>query len=160
MRKLIQAEVMQHSMILMQMGASVKTINSKLCYVTFMVGDMKVKYVYNINKDNRYFLERIKPYPLPLKELKSEMDVIELIKIDIEQFKQCSGSKKMNDFIHTSQDLLKTYQKFEDLFLYYNVDRESVKAITKKLNDLDEMIEYVKSYSDRVYHDKDPEHLK
>ena len=58
----------QHEMVLRQMGGEVLQLPSSCCYVRFHIGDFRLSYVYNINKSNRYFLERLKPYPLPLKE--------------------------------------------------------------------------------------------
>ena len=63
------------------------------------IADFKLSYVYNINKSNRYFLERLKPYPLPLKEYESEEDVIETIRLDLEHFQNAAHSKN-NQLIH------------------------------------------------------------
>ena len=80
MRKYVNAEVMQHTMKLQQMGAKVNVVNSKLCYVRFDLSGFIVSYSYNVNSKGKYFLERIKPYPLPLKVFDKEEDVIEICK--------------------------------------------------------------------------------
>ena len=87
----------------------------------FHIGEFKLSYVYNINRSNRYFLERLKPYPLPLKEYENEDDVIEMIRLDLEHFQNAAKSKNITSFIKINQELNRTAKAFEDLFLYYNV---------------------------------------
>ena len=72
----LEMEAEQHEMKLRQMGGEVLQLSAKCCYVRFHIGEFKLSYVYNINRSNRYFLERLKPYPLPLKEYENEDDVI------------------------------------------------------------------------------------
>ena len=96
MRSFVKAEAMQHAMKLLQLGAKVQQIDSKMCYVEFSIEGYKLEYVYNINNKNEYFLERIKPYPLPLKIFKSEKDVIDIIKIDMEQYRNAIQSKNID----------------------------------------------------------------
>ena len=80
---IISTEAAQHAMKLTQMGANVKQVSGKLCYVSFDLGYMTLEYVYNINAKGKYFLERIKPYPLPIKAYDNEDDVIDIIEIDV-----------------------------------------------------------------------------
>ncbi len=160
MKKLIDAEVAFKSMKLRQMGADVKVINSKMCYVKFDINGLKVSYVYNINKHGRYFLERIAPYPIALREFDEENDIIDIIEIDIEQFKNALGSHNIDSFIDINRRLSEIIKKFEDLFLYYNVPEEENEIIYKKLDDIEKEIEKTKNSAKRVYHKKDPDFLK
>lgn len=80
-RKSVNFEACKHLIELTQLGADVKQINSKMCYVKFTPGEIKLSYVYNINKKGNYFLERIMPYPVPIREFDDESDVIRIIKI-------------------------------------------------------------------------------
>lgn len=159
MRKYINSEASQHEMKLMQMGAEVEQINGKMCYVKFKVGKIDVEYVYNINAKNKYFLERIKPYPLPIKEFENEDDVIEIIKIDIKQFENASKSRNMECFIQISKELNKTIKEFEDLFLYYNVPKLESVIIMKKIKEIQEEIINTQNKSERVFFEKDPDNL-
>lgn len=159
MRKLMNAEVMQHTMKLQQMGAKVQVINSKMCYVKFDLSGFAVEYSYNVNKKGQYFLERIKPYPLALRVFEREEDVIEIIEIDMEQFKNAIKSHNINSFIDISRVFHETLSRFEDLFLYYNVPVEETDIITKKLKEIDDEIEKTKNIAERLYFRKDPEHL-
>lgn len=159
MRKLVNAEVLEHSMKLQQMGAKVNVINSKLCYVDFDISGFKLQYVYNINKKGNYFVERIKPYALPIKEFTSETDVIEIIAIDLEQFKNAIKSHQAGKFVDTSRSLIEVLKKFEDLYLYYNISQDNMETLMAKLKEFENEIFTVKEASERLYFKKDPENL-
>ncbi len=159
MRKYINVEAMQHSMKLIQMGAKVNQVNSKMCYVIFEVGDIELEYVYNINGKGQYFLERIKPYPLPLKAYEKEEDLIDIIEIDVEQFKNAVKSHNIDEFILINTKLNETIKKFEDLFLYYNVAEIEAKKIVSKINEIQDMIKETKEESSRVYFRKEPDNI-
>jgi aspartate carbamoyltransferase catalytic subunit len=159
MRKMLEAELSLQTMELRQMGADVSVVNSKMCYVKFVVNEVEVEYVYNINKKGNYFLERIKPYPLPIKEFQDESDVISIIKIDLEQFENASLSSNINTFININRKLHRTIKKFEDLFLYYNIPENHVMEIMSKLIEIDGHIDEIKVKSDLVYKKKQPDNL-
>ncbi len=136
MKKLIEAELNLHAIKLRQMGGKVTEINTKICYVKFNVSGVEVAYAYNVNKKGRYFLERIKPYPLPFKEYDN-----------------------IKTFIEINRKLHLIMEKYEDLFLYYNVPTEENKLIVDKLNEIEDEIEKTKQTATRVYHRKDPDTL-
>ncbi len=159
MRKLMNAEIMQHDIKLRQMGADVYVINSKMCFVIFMVGKHEIAYVYNINNKGRYFLERIKPYPLALREFEKEDDVIDIIEIDLEQFKNASNSHNIDAFIEINRDFNMSLRRFEDLFLYYNVPTESVNEIRGHLEKIDNIIDQTRMSAERLYFKKNPDNL-
>lgn len=160
MRKLMNAEFLHQSMKLQQMGAKVEVVHSKLCYVKFQINGIDVSYVYNINKKNQYFLERIKPYPLPFRTYESEQDIVDIIAIDIEQFKNVTCSTKIHDFIDFVNEMKLTINKFEDLILYYNLSSDDLKRIKDNLKDINTHIDHAKETSERVYFKKNPEYLK
>ncbi|MCT4634520.1 MAG: hypothetical protein N4A76_17545 [Firmicutes bacterium] len=159
MRKYIDAEAIQHSMKLQQLGAKVHQINSKMCYIEFDLGKIKLEYVYNINNKGKYFLERIKPYPLPLKVFESEIDIVETIKLDLSQFKNAIQSKNIENFVEINQMLNMSIKKFEDLFLYYNVPTLDMKEMREMIEKVDKLIELMKDDSVRICFDKEPDNL-
>lgn len=159
MRKLINAEVMQHTFKLQQMGAKVQVIDSKLCYVEFDIGGFRIQYVYNVNSKGNYFLERIKPYSLPLKEFETEEDVVDIIEVDIEQFRNALRSHNIEEFIRISRTLNRTLKKFEDLYLYYNIPGGEIREMVDKITRLEEEMEALKEKSERLYFRKEPENL-
>lgn len=160
MRKYVNAEALKHSMKLSQLGGSVTQINGKMCYVRFKVNEIDLEYVYNINTKGQYFLERIKPYPLPLKEFNNEDDVVNIIEIDLEQFTNATHSHNIDAFLSISTKLNETLKRFEDLYLYYNVPEVETKIILEKIEEIQSEISKTKETCERVYFKKDPEFLK
>jgi len=159
MKKIIGANELHQTMKLRQMGADIEVVHSRMCYVKFKINDIDLAYVYNINKKNEYFLERIKPYPLPLKAYKSEEDVVDVIAIDVEQFRNVCSSKNVNDFIEFLKQMKLTVNKFEDLILYYNVSKADINEFQDILSDLNKKIDQSKSESERLYFKKNPDFL-
>jgi len=159
MKRYIGAEASEHEMKLIQMGAVVEQINGKMCYVRFKLDSMYVEYVYNINKKGRYFLERISPYPLPIREYENESDIIKVIDIDIRQFMNAINSKNYEIFTSINNELHQTIKAFEDLFLYYNVPAMKAESILEKIKGIQDEIRETQSQSERVFFDKEPEHL-
>lgn len=157
--KYVNSEASQHDMKLIQLGAKVEQINGKMCYVKFDIQGYELAYVYNINKKGKYFLERIKPYPLPMREFTNESDVIDIIKIDLEQFKSAINSKNIDAFVTISAELNKTIKQFEDLFLYYNVPKIETQIIMGKISEIQKEIKNTKDNSERIYFSKDPDNL-
>lgn len=160
MRKFINSEAMQHSMKLLQLGAKVQQIDSKMCYVEFCIDGCKLEYVYNINSKGQYFLERIKPYPLPLKVFTLEKDVIESITIDMKQFKDAIKSNNISGFLEIGVKLNIVLKKFEDLFLYYNIPKTEVDEIASVITTLENKIDKVQNKSKRICFFKEPENLR
>lgn len=159
MKSYVLSEASEHEMKLVQMGAKVELINSKMCYVHFNLEGIEVEYVYNINNKNKFFLERVKPYPLALKVTDTEQELISVIEIDLAQFKNVVKSHNLSYFVNIGIELNKTIQKFEDLFLYYNIPREECEAFQEKVNDLLDHIYKTKDQSERVFFEKEPDHL-
>lgn len=160
MNKYVESSTNQHVMKLIQMGANVTVVSGQLVYVAFEITkDIKVSYVYNMNKKNRYFLERIKPYPISVKEFDTADDICNIIRIDIEQFKNASRSHNIHDFIHTNQEFHELILTFEDLFLYYNIKQETFEEIQRSIDSIHQTIDNAKTESKRVYFGKEPDHL-
>lgn len=156
----VNVEASQHEMRLIQMGAKVEQVNSKMCYVKFLINGLPIEYVYNLNKKNKYFLERIKPYPLPVKSYDKVSDIVEVIEVDIKQFTNAVKSKNIESFAKINLELIDTIKKFEDLFLYYNVPGIQVELIMGKIHEIQDEIIKTKENAERVFFDKEPENLK
>lgn len=159
MQKYVIAQAMEHEMRLRQMGAKVTLVNGKMCYVQFDIGGLEVEYVYNINNKGQYFLERIKPYPLPVRAFENESRVIEIIDIDLEQFRNASKSHNMPLFVELGKMFNDTAKRFEDLFLYYNVPSEVVQSLHEELAKANDIINECKASAERIYFKKEPDNL-
>ena len=155
----VNVEASQHEMRLIQMGAKVEQVSGKMCYVKFVVEGLPIEYVYNLNKKNEYFLERIKPYPLPVRSFENVSDIVDVIDVDIKQFKNAVKSKNIENFTKINKELIETVKKFEDLFLYYNVPSAEVDSIIEKINEIQHVIIKTKESAERVFFDKEPDNL-
>lgn len=157
MRKYMMAEVDKHQAIFSQLGAKVHVMNSLLCYISFDIDGTEISYVYNVNKKDKYFLQRIKPYPEPVGTFNNENDLVDIVKIDIEQFRNAKNSNVFDDFVEINKKLNQTVRNFEDLYLYYNVPHETIDNIKEKLDSIQDMIKDAKNSCKRVYDKKDPD---
>ena len=156
----LNVEASQQEMKLIQMGAKVEQINSKMCYIKFLIEGIPVEYVYNLNKKNKYFLERIKPYPLAVRSFEKVEDIVNIIDVDIKQFRNVVKSKNIEGFFTINKELISTIKKFEDLFLYYNIPVEEVNSLKEKISEIQQQIAKTKETAKRVFFDKEPEYLK
>ncbi|WP_156099443.1 hypothetical protein [Caloranaerobacter azorensis] len=142
---------------LRELGCQVASIQGVMFYVKYTLDELKIEYMYHINPDNTYYLERIKPYVVSAGILESEDEVVNAIIIDIEQFKNAKHSKNFKAFIEVDTELSKAVRAFEDLYLYYNISREDTELIKKEINNVMELLIEVKNRSDRVFFKKEPE---
>ncbi|MFZ5967059.1 MAG: hypothetical protein ACOYVK_07775 [Bacillota bacterium] len=149
-----------HNIKLKQMGGEVEVLRGFLHYVRFQIDDTVIKYVYHLNKKDKFFLQRRAPYPLNIGTYESEEDVINIIAHDIAQIKNAKNSKKFDKFIEINKSISTILRNFEDLYLYYNISRSQTEKIETVINELQTLIFETKEQSQRVYFDKDPDSLK
>ncbi len=152
--RLIRHEICKEE--LKKMGARVIDIQGIMFYVKFKIGETKVSFIYHLMPDNTYYLERIKPYAMPIGAYTNEEDIVDIIKIDIEQFRQAKCSSNFNKFIEVDKSISKLVRKFEDLYLYYNISKEDLADINAEVNVIVDKIVNIKDHSERVYFKKDP----
>ncbi len=146
---------------LIALGAKVLDVQGIMYFVKFNFNkNIKITYVYHVNPDGTFFLERIKPYTCALGDEKTEEDVVKTIKIDIELFKNAMRSSNFGRFIYLDQNIAQLVLLFEDLFLYYNIEKDDLDLIGKKLEDVLDVINTVQDRGKRVYDAKDPEFLR
>lgn len=156
----LNVEASQQEMKLIQMGAKVEQINSKMCYIKFLIEGIPVEYVYNLNKKNKYFLERIKPYPLAIRSYEKVEDIVNVIEVDVRQFRNVAKSKNVQNFVNVTKEFIGIIKRFEDLILYYNVPADRVGTIMSKIGEINQEITEIKETANRVFFDKEPENLK
>ncbi len=159
---IMSSRLIRHEMCkeeLKRLGARVLDIQGIMFYVKFKINGTKISYVYHLNKDNTFFLERIKPYTCAIGDYDSEEDVVDTIRVDIKQFKNAMNSSNFESFIEVDQHISKLVRLFEDLYLYYNVSKEDINQVNTEINKVLEMINDVQEKSERVYFEKDPDVL-
>ncbi|MCT4634028.1 MAG: hypothetical protein N4A76_15020 [Firmicutes bacterium] len=145
---------------LKKLGAKFIDIQGVMFYVKFRINNYKISYLYHLNSDNTYFLERIKPYTMAVGNYSTEEEIVDLIKVDIEQFSNAMKSKHFKNFLDIDMNISKLVRIFEDLYLYYNLDDDDIDKINGELDQLLEIFLQIKFKSERVYLKKEPDVLK
>ncbi len=160
MKGMLNTEALAETMKLRKMGAKIQSVDSKMCIVKFEEAGVQIEYAYSVNSVGKYHLERIKPYPLPLREFTREDKLIEIIGVDLDQFRNAINFlDSLAPFIALSNDFHRTFQKLEDLYLYYEVQPETLEAIHNKLREIDTLIVETAKDAKRIYHRKEPDTL-
>lgn len=155
--RLIRHEICKDE--LRSLGARVLDIQGIMFYVKFKINSYKISYIYHLNPDNTYFLERVKPYSMVVGDFNTEEDIVDIIKIDIEQFRNAMNSNNFSKFIDVDNNISKLVRIFEDLYLYYNINAEDIDNLNEEIKKLLGTIKVIKSHSDRVYFKKEPDVL-
>ena len=79
-------------------------------------------YVFNITKNNKYFLQRMRPYALAHGKMADAESIVAFISEDIAKFRQAQRSSNFHTFIETASLMNTLTAKLEELFLNNNVD--------------------------------------
>lgn len=129
--------------LLRQIGASeIKKVRGILYFIKFnLENNIEVSYTYNINAKNKYFLQRIKPYPIPQGTFINEHKIVEFIEKDLIKFHNAMNSRNFNLFLNATNKINLAASKLENLFLNYNVNSEDFIKLDKELNDILQEIE-------------------
>lgn len=136
---------------LRQLGATrVKEFNSHMHIVDFeLENGLEVSYVFNITKNDKFFLQRMKPYAIPHGKFSSDKEIVEFIRTDIAKFRNASHSTNFNKFLKISEKGNELVYTMESLFLNHNVSEEILEMIEKNMND---SIREIKKYKEKAEH--------
>ncbi|MDN5352238.1 MAG: hypothetical protein PWQ12_1158 [Clostridiales bacterium] len=156
--RLIRHEICKDE--LRQMGARVISIQGVVYWVKFELQGIEISYAYHIIEDNTYYLERIKPYFMNIGHYTYEEEIVDVIRIDVDQFKNAMRSSNFDHFIEVDGHISKLVRIFEDLFMYYNIDKADLARLDASVDGVLEDIKDIMKHSTRVYTMKDPEVLK
>lgn len=132
-------------MELHQMGAKVKTLNGIVCFITFMIDDTKIQYLYNINKDNEYFLQRISPYQLSVGAFKTEGEIVRFIKADIKKFESTSSHNCFQRFIDLNISFQKALDDMETLFIDSDMSEQNFTVMEDAVKNMNNTLALLKS---------------
>ncbi len=156
--RLIRHEICKDE--LKAMGANMLDIQGIMYYVKFNLEGHPISYMYHLKEDNTFYMERIKPYTMPLGDYDNEEDIVDVIRIDIDQFRNAMHSKNFERFITIDDHISTLVRLFEDLFLYYNIDKQDLDQLDGRVNAVLETILTIMEKSNRVYKKKDPDVLR
>ncbi len=141
---------------LSEFGAEVLDVSSTMTYVIFDLGKTTVAYIYNVSPEDKFHFERAKPYAMEIGIYESESEIVDIIKNDIKQFKNAMRSSNFERFIEIDKKIAKIVRTFEDLYLYYNIESESLDKLSAEVNHLKDEIFTIKKQSERVYFESEP----
>lgn len=159
---IMSSRLIRHEMCkdeLKDLGARVIDIQGIMFLVKFNLNSNAVTYAYHLNEDNTFYLERVKPYFLSIGDYKSEEEIVDVIKVDIEQFKNAMQSSNYNQFIDIDHHLSQLVRLFEDLYLYYNINKEDLELLDADVDNILLKIKDIMKRSARVYTKKEPDVL-
>ncbi|WP_290776406.1 hypothetical protein [Anaerofustis sp.] len=126
---------------LRQLGGRIKSFNSQMHLVEFDICEKcVVSYIFTITKEDKFYLQRLRPYPLWEEKYANVKQIIDFIKEDIAKFKNAAKSNNFDKFIEISQSSVYIAKYLEDLFLNYNIDREMLDNIQIGINEIMEVI--------------------
>lgn len=130
--------------LLRQLGATkISKIRSYLYFIEFQLNeDWKITYSYNINTKDKFFLQRIKPYPIPQGVFEDEYEVVSFITNDLKKFANAKNSSNFPTFVEVTRKVNTINEKMEKLFLNYNVNSADIEnlnqSLDKILNDIND----------------------
>lgn len=138
--------------LLRQMGASdVTKVRGLLYFMEFKLSDdVEISYSYNINTKNKYFLQRIKPYPIPQGIFSDEYEIVSFIKKDLQKFSTAMNSSNFNLFVDVAKKVNNITSMAEYLFLNYNVNTNELLRIDKELDDILKEINFAQTTSNEI----------
>ena len=127
-------------MLLRQMGADVKQINGLTCFVRFDLDGTELMYVYNLNADDAYYLQRVKPYPMSAGVFPDAAGIAEYIQKDLRAFRTAVKSNCFDSFVNANQRLLAISRELEEAFLYHKIPERYCSAVNGGLDELEQTL--------------------
>ncbi|MCT4594080.1 MAG: hypothetical protein N4A57_07425 [Anaeromicrobium sp.] len=160
---LASSRLLRHEICMEQLkktGAEIIDFEGVMFFVKYKVGKIGIVYLYHRGTDNTYLLERVKPYSMLINQYRKEEEVVTAITNDIDQFRNAANSKNFPDFLSVDQDFTKIVRYFEDLYLYYNIDKEDLTLMKDEIKKVVDLILDIKNRSKRVYYKTEPKSFK
>lgn len=138
---------------LRQMGAtSIKEVRNGILYIAKfeLSDDLRVTYVFDVTKRNKYFLQRVEPYPMSHGDFDGADEVIDFIRRDISKFQSAKNSHNFPKFLDTANQMILLSHAVELLFLERNVSAEELDDLRARLEDCVEEIRKIHEHAPRV----------
>lgn len=123
---------------LRQMGATkILEIQSRMHLVNFDLEEgLVVSYVFNITKNDKYFLQRMRPYSIAQGKFATANEIIEFIRLDIAKFRNAQKSHNFHQFLDASEKGNELVLQLESLFLNHNVEGDVLSDFAEHLEKL------------------------
>lgn len=132
-------------------ATDIKKIHGILYFIEFEIdNNLKVSYTYNINSKNKYYLQRIKPYPIPEGVFDKEYEIVSFIEKDIKKFMNAKKSNNFDLFLKITDELNTISFDIEELFLNYNIDKMDLDKLKFELDNILNLFERSKNRSPKI----------
>ena len=127
---------------LLQLGASkIKVVSGKQHVVDFdLEGAGKLTYVFTITNEHRYYLQRVRPYPMVQGRFAGVEEIVSFIARDARAFQAARQSKNYQNFVDSTRDALALAGDLEQLFLAHNVSPKDLSALREEFSRLRALI--------------------
>ena len=138
---------------LRQIGAtSIKEVRNGIMYIAkFQLDDeICVTYVFNVTKRDKYYLQRVEPYPISYGDFEGEGEVVEFITRDIRKFRNAMQSHNFPKFLETANVMVQLSHAIELLFLERNVSAEDMEGLQQCLTAGIQKIKEIREHSPKV----------
>lgn len=132
--KLIRHEICKDD--LKHIGAKFVDIEGDIYQVSFNFELIQITYVYGIDEESNFFLERIKPYILFLGNYSSEEEIVKVISNDVYQFKQKMTSSDFLKFLDVNNHLSNMIKTIEKHYLSERLSESEMLFIIGKIEDI------------------------
>lgn len=138
--------------LLRQEGAAkITKIHGFQYHIIFEVtSDFNVSYVYNVNPNNEFFLQRVDPYPIRHGLFENEHQLVDFIKEDIAKFRNAANSSNFHKFIDISRKVEELKEKTEAIFLNYNIDKKELQDLDENLTKIREGLFDIAAHSEKI----------
>lgn len=140
------------NIVLRQAGAdSIQTHLAHINLVSFQIApDVKVAYVYEIKENGEIYLERTSPYPMLMGRMYDENALIEMVKNDVESFRNAYNSRNYDTYLQLVKSHLRFQWAAEDLFMNHNVDGDDLDDLHSAYERLHQLLDEVKGRSEKI----------
>ena len=138
---------------LRQIGASsIKEIRNGILYIiTFeLTEEVNVVYVLDVTKRDKYFLQRVVPYPMSHGRFSSPEDVVRFIKNDIRKFTHAKNSQNLPKFLRTADEMSRFTHAAELLFLERNVSKEDLERLSACMAQAMDLLKDIREHSPKI----------
>lgn len=135
-------------MYLRQIGATtIQEVQGCMHLVNFELEDnVVISYVFNITKNNKYFLQRMRPYAITHGKFSTANEIIEFIRLDVAKFRNAQKSHNFKQFLAASEKGNELVSQMESLFLNHNVEGAFLEDVVSQLQQL---IDTLQAHNDK-----------
>ncbi len=132
--KLIRHEICKDD--LKHLGANFIDIEGDIYQVSFNFELIQITYVYGIDDESNFFLERIQPYILFLGNYSSEEEIVKVIGSDVYQFKQKITSSDFLTFLDVNNHFSHIIKTIEKHYLNERLSESEMLFIIGKIEEI------------------------